>query len=210
MSQQSQTQQIDKSASILKSGFLWKKGSGVLGKHYKERLFELKLTGKVDYYEVSKDGQKTLKGTIHLSSGSTIKRRTDVPSNQHKFMIKTKQREWYLWCKGHDSKQQVEEWCGLLNDMIHSSNTKNNKSTCMAPDNDSTQSINMNTIDEKQESNDILLRPTATKEIENVSPNPIDSTEHLDPSNMLNKDTKTTDSEDLFGDYTTPTPQEIV
>ena len=113
----------NKSTSIVKCGYLWKKGAGVFGKHYKERLFELKLTGKLDYYEQIAKQSKTLKGTISLSSSTTITVRTDVPSDQHKFVIKTKGREWYLWHRGKNGKEEVEEWCSLLNEMINSSKT---------------------------------------------------------------------------------------
>ena len=216
--------QSDKSAAILKSGFLWKKGSGVLGKTYKERMFELKLTGKLEYYEVTKDGKKTLKGTINLSSGSTIKKRTDCPSDQHKFVIKTKEREWYLWCKDHNSKSEVNEWVSLLNDMVHSANSNSNsnsKSASSIIDSSSHKPIQpkpsqglghsktLSNIDELKEKELLEVRPTSINEIEDVSPNP--PINYPDPSQQqfeTNIQPLSGDSEDMFGDYITP--QDIV
>ena len=124
----------NKATSIVKCGYLWKKGAGVFGNHYKERLFELKLTGKLDYYEQIDKQSKILKGTISLSSSTTIKVRSDVPSDQHKFVIKTKGREWYLWHRGKNGKEEVEEWCSLLNKMINSSKTAPKQITASTAD----------------------------------------------------------------------------
>ncbi len=114
------SQQTNKSASIVKSGFLWKRGVGVFGNSYKERLFVLKLTGKLDYFDVS-SGKKILKGTILLSASSKITIRKNLPPNQQKFIIETKERQWYLWCRHNkNAKQHVEEWYNSINNMINS------------------------------------------------------------------------------------------
>ena len=200
--------QSDKSASILKSSFLWKKGSGVLGKTYKERLFELKSTGKLEYYEVTKDGNKTLKGTINLSSGTTVTKRTDVPSNQHKFMIKTKEREWFLWSKDHNSKTEVDEWCSLLTDLVHSANSNPNQSSSNTETATATSATSATTnnkpspglghsktlsnIDDTKES-ELKVPPTSLPEIENESPNL--TMDHVGSSDAF-------DSEDLYNNIT--------
>ena len=131
MAQQEERLSSTKTSSIVKCGYLWKKGTGVFGNHYKERLFELKLTGKLDYYEQPDKQSKTWKGTISLSSSSIVKVRQDVPSDQHKFVIQTAKRIYFLWHRGKDGKEQVEEWCTLLNQMIQSSKA-NKKTTATA------------------------------------------------------------------------------
>eukprot|EP01084_Bolivina_argentea_P110985 198115_1 len=111
------SQSTNRSASLVHSGILWKTGTGLFGSVFKQRLFELKLTGKVDYFECTNGIQKH-KGTILLSSSTKIKKHQDGD----KFVIKTKDREWHLWCKQKNGKQQVDKWCSLLNNMIHRSN----------------------------------------------------------------------------------------
>eukprot|EP01084_Bolivina_argentea_P043287 79766_1 len=152
--------QEQKSASIVKSGFLWKKGEGVLGATYKERLFELKLTGKLDYFDVS-SGTKIFKGTILLTSSSKIIIRKNLPSDQNKFIIKTQQRVWYLWCKDKNANQQIQQWCNSINDMINSSKslTKNNdqKQTEITHEN-----TNNNIIEQTNASSDELIGDSPT------------------------------------------------
>eukprot|EP01083_Nonionella_stella_P290016 986824_1 len=117
-------------STIIKSGYLWKKGIGVLGQTYKERLFELKSTNRLDYFEVSIDGSKTLRGTILLSASTKLKQRVDVSSNHHKFIIQTKDRLWYLWCRHpQKAKEEADEWCSLIKNMINGSNPQTSSNT---------------------------------------------------------------------------------
>eukprot|EP01084_Bolivina_argentea_P043295 79779_1 len=177
----SHSQQGNKSASVLKSGFIWKKGIGILGNHYKERLFELKLTGKLDYFDIS-SGKRILKGTILLSASDKIIIRKNLPPDQQKFIIKTKKREWYLWCRGKNGKEQVQQWCIFLKNMINSSKSVSKKQ--LQNDNSNTKTHTNDNNDQKNDNNNDT----------NNDNSPIEQTHGS--------------SDELFGDY--PTPEEIL
>eukprot|EP01084_Bolivina_argentea_P296041 509805_1 len=106
--------------STIKSGKLFKKGSGPFGKQYSERLFELKQIGKIDYFELKADGKKNSKGSIMLSSSTEVELRPNNNNdNEHKFIIKNLDRDWYLWCKTELAAEDVDEWVKEINKIIH-------------------------------------------------------------------------------------------
>ena len=113
---------------IIKSGFLWKKGHSILGQQYKRRLFELKVNGNLDYSEVFEYGNhatKVQKGTIVLSASSSVHQRA---SDNHKFIIKTHDREWFLWSRSEHGRREMKEWCDAIRRIITSFKSQSVKS----------------------------------------------------------------------------------
>ena len=105
----------------------------------------------MDYYEVAINGKRNKKGTINLSSGTKVVKRTGLKPNEHKFIIKTKHREWYLWCKGNKGDTEVNEWCRLINNMINSA--KNKVSNIENKENDDNNQLHKKSIHENDENN---------------------------------------------------------
>eukprot|EP01084_Bolivina_argentea_P291733 501416_1 len=104
--------------SIIKASFLWVKNGLFVGS-YKERLFELKSISEFKYFEISNNGEKIERGTINLSPNTIIYQRKNIRT-QYKFVIKTGDKEWYLWCKGHNASSEYDEWMNSINNTLQS------------------------------------------------------------------------------------------
>jgi len=125
------------SESVIKSGVLWKKGSSALIKNYKPRYFELCKNGTLNYYEVSKDGQKKLKGSIVLRGVLGVERQSDNVKNTHKLLILTQDRDWTLLCKNDAggnallAQQERDAWAAVLEQQIRSATDIDTKNTAV-------------------------------------------------------------------------------